>query len=115
MPTLSIPTWILGLVSLALGIFFTFIAPPGRRATFALLDEAAVMGLFLFAAYCLWPIDPNNGWNWLLPGLVLGVIAILIIEFRRFTRYFHNLQYRVRHPYFWYGKFNAWTRRRRRS
>jgi hypothetical protein len=115
MPSLSIPLWILGLISLVLGLFFTFIAPTGRRATFALLDEAAVFGAFVFAAYCLWPVSGNNDWSWILPGIMAGIIAILIIEFRRFTRYFHNLQYRVRHPYFWYGKISSWTRRRRRS
>lgn len=109
----SIPYWLIGIVCLLLGLFFTFVAPPGRRATLAFLDEAAVFLLFVVAAYCLWP-NPQ-GWNWLLPGLAAGIIALLIIEFRRFTRYFVNLQHRMNHPYFWYSKFHSWSRRRRRN
>jgi len=111
---MTIPFPLLGYGSLLLGLLFTFAVPPGRRAHLAFLDELAVFLLFVFASYCLWPIDPNNGWNWLLPGIIAGGLALLIIEFRRWQRYFHNLQYRMRHPYFWYSRFHSYTRRRRR-
>ena len=110
--TISYP--LLGFVSLALGIIFTLIVPPGRRAHLAFLDEAAVFLLFVFASFCLWPLDPKNEWNWFLPGLIAGLIALGIIEFRRFTRYFQNLTYRMRHPYYWYSRAYSWSRRRRR-
>jgi hypothetical protein len=110
--TISFP--LLGLGALLLGLFFTLIAPPGKRAHLAFLDELAVFLLFVFASFSLWPIDPKNEWNWLLPGLIAGAIALAIIEFRRFTRYFSNLQYRMRHPYYWYSRLYRATRRRRR-
>lgn len=110
--TISFP--LLGLGSLLLGLLFTLIVPPGKRAHLAFLDELAVFLLFVFASFCLWPIDPKNEWNWLVPGLIAGALALAIIEFRRFTRYFSNLQYRMRHPYYWYSRFYGATRRRRR-
>lgn len=109
---MTIPYWLLGWVSLALGLLFTFVIPPGRRAHLAFLDELAVFLLFVFASFSLWP--KPQGWNWLWPGIVAGVLALVIVEFRRFTRYFQNLQYRMRHPYFWYSRFHSYTRRRRR-
>ncbi len=112
---MSIPFWFLGIVSFLTGLVFTFIAPPGRRAQWAFLDELLVFLLFVFAAFCVWPLDPENGWNWLLPSVIAGGLALLIIEFRRWKRYFQNLTYRMRHPYYWYSRLHGgYSRRRRR-
>ena len=117
---MTIPSWLIGLGLLALGLVFTFVAPPGRRAQWAFLDELAVFLMFVFASFFLWPLpsDSNNvleGWNWLLPGIIAGGLALFIIEFRRWKRYFQNLTYRMRHPYYWYSRLHGgYSRRRRR-
>lgn len=110
---MTIPFWLLGLISLGLGLVFTLVAPPGRRAAWAFFDELAVFVFFVFAAYCLWPVTSDNDWRWLLPGLIAGGLALLIVEFRRWKRYFQNLTYRMRHPYYWYSRLYSSRRRRR--
>ena len=109
---MTIPIPVLGLASLAIALVIALFAPPGRRGGWALIMSLVVFSLFLVAAYSLWPVDPRNGWNWVLPGAIGGAIAVLILDIRRWARYFTNLTYRMRHPYYWYSRL--YPRRRRR-
>jgi hypothetical protein len=109
---MTIPTPLLGFLSLALAVLIALFAPPLRRGQWAFLMSIAVFGLFVLASFCLWPLDPRNGWNWALPGVIGGGLAVLILDVRRFVRHFQNLTYRMRHPYYWYSRL--YPRRRRR-
>ena len=110
---MTIPQPVLGWGALLIALFLTFIAPPGRRGRWALFSAVFVFGLFVAAAFFIWPLDPNNQWNWLLPGALAGIIGVLIRDVRRSARYFQNITYRMRHPYFWSSRLRP--RRRRRS
>lgn len=110
---MTIPQPVIGVGALLIGLLLTFILPPGRRGRYALLGSIAVFALWVMAAFYLWPLDPRNGWNWVLPGVIAGAVAVVIRDIRRWARYFQNLSYRVRHPYYWYSRFRASRRRRR--
>ena len=110
---MTIPYWLIGLVSLVVAVLMAVAAPPGRRGRWAILMSIVVFGLFLLASYCLWPADPKNSWNWLLPGIIGGVLAVIILDIRRWARYFQNLTHRMRSPYYWYSRMYPFRRRRR--
>ncbi len=110
---MTIPQPLIGWGALLIGLFLAFIAPPGRRGRWAVLSAVFVFGLFVTASFFLWPLDPDKQWNWLLPGALAGIIGVLIRDVRRWARYFQNITYRMRHPYFWYSRLRP--RRRRRS
>ncbi len=108
---MTIPFWLVGIGALIIALLIVFVAPPGRRGSWALVMSLVVFFLVLLAAFSLWPVDPNNGWNWLLPGIIGGGLAVLVLDIRRWLRYFQNLTHRMRHPYYWYSRF--YPRRRR--
>lgn len=110
---MTIPTPLLGIGSLLIVLLIVFVAPPGRRGQWALLMSIVVFALCLLASFCLWPLDPNHQWNWLLPGLIGGVIMVVILDVRRWLRYFQNLTHRMRSPYYWYSRMYPFRRRRR--
>jgi hypothetical protein len=109
---MTIPIPLLGLGALVIGLLIAIVAPPGRRGQWAFVMSIVVFCLFLLASFCLWPIDPNHSWNWLLPGIIGGVLAVIILDIRRWARYFQNLTHRMRSPYYWYSRMASRRRRR---
>lgn len=102
---MTIPEPVVGWGALLIALYLTCLAPPGRRGRNAIIGSVAVAALVFTAAWFLWPAD-----NWLLPAVVASLIAIVIRDVRRWVRYFRNLSYRMRHPYYWYSRL---SRRRR--
>lgn len=109
---MTIPAPVIGLGSLCIAFYLTFLAPPGRRGRNAVLGGAFTVLTVFIAAYFLWPED--GSWNFIIAAAVASVIAVLVRDVRRWVRYFQNLSYRVRHPYYWYGIARRRFRRSRR-
>lgn len=98
---------ILGLACISGGLILTFAWPLGRPRRGHIFLSLSILGLFVFAGYCL---NPANTWTAILIGLGAGVLCVLYRDVRRFLRYFHGKVYRMTHPYYWYGRY---YRRRR--
>ncbi|MBI3763183.1 MAG: hypothetical protein HY260_15155 [Chloroflexi bacterium] len=102
---MTIPEPVIGWGALIAALILTFVAPPGRRGRYAVVGSLVVFGLYLTASWFLWPSD-----NWLVPGIIAGVIGVVIRDIRRWLRFFQGATYRAIHPYYWYSR----ARRRRR-
>lgn len=102
----------LGVLCLIGGLLLTFVYPLGQRRGSHLISEIILIILFVIAAYNLIP----SAWvpsdlGVLAIGFVVGLIAVIYRDVRRFSRFFRGKVYRMSHPYYWYGRM---FRRRRR-
>ena len=107
---MTIPTYILGPALLILGFLLTFIFPIQRGRLWNQLWD--FITFVLFAAG--WVI--SNFWD--LPsnivlGLLCGLAAVLIRDFRLWLVRFRGQIYRRYSPRYWYGRAYDWYDRRR--
>jgi hypothetical protein len=108
---------ILGLAALVLGILLALFLPLGRARSNHLVSTLIIFGLFVVAGILLF--RGLLGWQALLVGAGLGLLAVLYRGLRRWLRYFQGAVYRATHPYYWYGRvwrglFGGGRRTRRR-
>ena len=105
---------VIGLGCLIGALILTFAWPLGRHSGGHIFLSLSIIVLFVLAAYNLIPvtwIPVTDTWKVILIGLVVGLLAVLYRDVRRFLRFFHGRVYRMTHPYYWYGRY---YRRRRR-
>jgi hypothetical protein len=101
-----------GLMCLFFGLALTFFFPIQRGRIQNQLWDLIVLGLFVAAVYFLnlWGFGEN-----IVVGVVVGVVAILIRDFRLWMVRFRDRAYGRGHRYYWYGRArDAYSRRRRR-
>ena len=123
MVTLSYP--LLGIVCLLAGLGITFFWPLGQARRGHLLSEVMILALFVAAGGFLWAggiIPETISWTMsLLAGLVVGIVAVVFRDVRRFIQHFRYETYKWTHPYYWYGRVGravmggGSTQRRRRT
>jgi hypothetical protein len=121
MITLSFP--VMGIMCLlaALGITFFWPIGPSRRNHLAgelvLIVLFVAAGGFIFASG--WLPDSVSWFGAMGLGLIVGIIAVVFRDVRRFINHFRYQAYKYTHPYYWYGRagramFGGSTSRRRR-
>ncbi|MBL8045442.1 MAG: hypothetical protein JNL09_02820 [Anaerolineales bacterium] len=100
-----------GLLCLFFGLALTFFFPIQRGRVQNQLWDLIVLGLFVAGAYFLnlWGLGEN-----IVAGVVVGVAAILIRDFRLWMVRFRDRAYGRGHRYHWYGRARDWYGRRRR-
>jgi hypothetical protein len=108
-----IPPLFLGLVCLFAGLMLT-IGLPIQRGRFRnqlwdFITLALIAGGFWWLN--VWDVVSN-----LVVGLLVGLAAVLVRDFRLWITRFKSQVYRRSHRYYWYGRARDWygTRRRRR-
>ena len=109
---MTIPPWALGWGSLALGLLLTFVFPIQRGRFWNRMWDLITLALFVAGAWFInyWDRLSNVGL-----GLMAGLIAVIIRDFRLWLVRFKGQVYRATHPYYWYGRvYNSYGRRRRR-
>jgi drug/metabolite transporter (DMT)-like permease len=109
--TMTIPSWALGWGSLALALALTFVFPIQRGRFWNQFWDLATLALFVTAAAAINYWDALSNWG---VGLLAGIIAILIRDFRLWKVRFQGQVYRVTHPRYWYGRAYNWYSGRRR-
>jgi hypothetical protein len=112
---MTVPLWFLGLGSLLLGLLLTFVWPIQRGRMRNQLWDLVTLVLFVVAAWGLNVWDPGSN---LVVGLLSGLAAVVVRDFRLWLKRFRDQTYRRSHRYYWYGRARNWyggRRRRRRS
>jgi len=109
---MTIPTYILGPALLVAGLLLTFIFPiqRGRLANqvWDFITFVLFMAGWIISNY--WDLASN-----IILGLIFGVGAILIRDFRLWVVRFKGQVYRRTNPRYWYGQaYGLFDRRRRR-
>ena len=106
-----IPPTILGLVCLTLALLLTFVLPIQRGRLPNQLWDFITLALFVSGAWFIrfWDDLSNIG-----VGVIAGLIAIAIRDFRLWVVRFRGQVYRRSHRYHWYGRARDWYGRRRR-
>jgi hypothetical protein len=112
---MTIPPWVLGLSSLVLGLLLTLVWPIQRGRVRNQLWDLVTLVLFIVAAWGLhlWDVGSN-----LAIGLLTGLAAVVVRDFRLWLKRSGAQTYRRSHRYYWYGRARNWyggRRRRRRS
>ena len=121
MITLSYP--LVGIVCLLAAIAITFFWPLGSSRRNHVFSEVVLVALFVAAAGFLWAgglIPESVPWlTCLFIGLIVGIVAVVVRDVRRFIRHFRYQTYKWTHPYYWYGRVGRAMRggnaRRRRN
>ena len=108
---MTIPPLILGLSCLILGLLLTFVFPIQRGRLSNRLWDLMTLGLFVGGVWFVHYWDPLSN---LGVGLIAGLIAVVIRDFRLWLARFRGQVYRATHPYYWYGRAHRWWSRRRR-
>jgi type II secretory pathway component PulF len=108
---MTIPTSILGPACLVLGLLLTFVLPIQRGRIRNQLWDLITLALFVAGA---WWVNYWDGLSNLGVGVIAGVIAILIRDFRLWKARFRDQVYRRTSPRYWYGRAYGWWGRRRR-
>ncbi len=93
---------VMGLAALALGVLLALFLPLGRARSNHLVSTLVIFGLFVAAGVLLF--REWLGWQALIVGVGLGLLAVLYRGLRRWLRYFQGAAYRATHPYYWYGR-----------
>ena len=108
---MTIPTLILGLGCLGLGLLLTFVFPIQRGRLRNQVWDFITLALFVGAAWWInyWDVVSN-----VVVGLIAGGLAIVIRDFRLWLVRFRSQVYGRRHRYHWYGRASDWYGRRRR-
>ncbi|HZY44142.1 MAG TPA: hypothetical protein VFF70_05255 [Anaerolineae bacterium] len=108
----------LGWICLAAAILLTFFYPLGQLHRSHVVSQAAMFICYVMAAFILIPyewVPQDLGWKALIIGAIVGLLAIIFRDIRRFFRFFHGKIYRMTHPYYWYSRaFRSLSRRQSR-
>jgi hypothetical protein len=106
-----ISPFILGAICLILALLLTFGFPIQRGRFRNQLWDFITLALFVAGAWFIryWDDLSNLG-----VGLIAGLIAIAIRDFRLWMVRFKGQAYGRRHRYHWYGRARDWYGRRRR-
>jgi hypothetical protein len=119
--TLSYP--LIGIVCLLAAVGITFFWPLGPSRRNHLLSEVVIVVLFVAAGGFLWAgglVPESVSWfGAMAVGAVVGIVAVVLRDVRRFIQHFRYQTYKVTHPYYWYGRvgramMGGGGRRRRR-
>jgi hypothetical protein len=105
------PTPLIGGVCLFFGLVLTFGFPIQRGRLNNQLWDLIVLVLFAAGSHFL------NVWGQpisLVAGIVAGIVAVLIRDFRLWLVRFRDRSYGRGHRYHWYGRARDWYGRRRR-
>ncbi len=105
---------VFGLLCLVVALVLTFAWPLGRHSGGHIVLSLFIVVFFMLAAWNLIPvtwIPRENTWQVVLIGLVVGLLAVIYRDVRRFVRFFHGRVYRFTHPYYWYGRYYRPRRR----
>jgi len=108
---MTIPAILLGLGSLILGLLMTFLFPVQRSPFWNRVVDVFTLVLFVVGA---WFVNYWDTWSNLGVGLIAGVVAVVIRDFRLWLTHFKGQVYRATHPYYWYGRAHSWFSGRRR-
>jgi type II secretory pathway component PulF len=108
---MTISTSILGTGCLILALLLTFLLPIQRGRFQNQLWDFITLALFVAGTWFIryWDDLSNLGL-----GVIAGIVAILIRDFRLWTVRFQDRVYRRGHRYHWYGRARDWYGRRRR-
>ncbi len=108
---MTIPIYILGPGMILAGFLLTFILPIQRGRLWNQLWDFITFALFVagFWIFNIWDTASN-----ITLGVIFGVVAILIRDFRLWAVRFRGQMYRRYHPRYWYGRAYDWYGRRRR-
>jgi type II secretory pathway component PulF len=109
---MTIPTIVLGLGCIILGLLLTFIFPIQRGRFRNQLWDFITLALFVAGAWFVNYFD--NALINLVIGALVGFVAILIRDFRLWVARFKGQMYGRSHRYHWYGRAREWYGRRRR-
>ncbi len=106
-----IPPGLLGPGLILLGLLLTFIFPIQRGRLWNQLWDFVTFALFVagFVIFNYWDLASNFAL-----GVIGGVIAIIIRDFRLWLVRFRGQVYRRTSPRYWYGRAYDWYGRRRR-
>ncbi len=107
---MTIPPLILGPGCLVLGLLMTFVIPIQRQRFWNLATDVFTLLLFIAG---VWIINYWDQWSNFGVGLIAGVIAVIIRDFRLWLARFKGQVYRTTHPRYWYGRAYGWYNRRR--
>jgi hypothetical protein len=110
---MSIPPLLIGLACVVLGFLLTLVFPIQRGRLNNQLWDLATLALFVAGAYFINYYDLLSN---LIIGGSVGVVAILIRDFRLWAVRFRDRVYNRSHRYYWYGRARGLfgSRRRRR-
>ncbi len=110
---MTIPPLALGVGGLAFGVLLTLVLPIQRGRRRNQWWDLVTLALFVAGAWwlALWHPAIN-----LAVGAAVGLLAVLIRDFRLWLVRFRDQVYRRSHRYYWYGRARSWYggRRRRR-
>jgi type II secretory pathway component PulF len=109
---MNIPTFILGPACIVAGLLLTFVFPIQRGRFQNQVWDLITLALFIAGAWWIgyWDALSNLG-----VGLIVGIVAVIIRDFRLWKVRFRDQVYRRTSPRYWYGRaYNMWGRRRRR-
>jgi|GEM_PF-867791 len=117
MVTLSYP--LIGIACLLAGLGITLFWPLGQARRGHLMSEIVILVLFVAAGGFLWAgglIPESISWGAsLVIGGIVGIVAVVFRDARRWIRHFQYQAYKWTHPYYWYGRVGrAMTARRER-
>ena len=102
-----ISPYIIGWISLVAAVLLTFFFPLGREHARHFISQLFIFGLFIVAAFILIPsawFGSGAAVKSIVIGVIVGLIAVLYRDVRRFFRFFRGKVYRVSHPYYWYER-----------
>jgi H+/Cl- antiporter ClcA len=108
---MTIPVYLIGPGCLILGLLLTFVFPIQRGRLWNTFWDLVTLVLFVVGTLYIhfWDFWSNVG-----VGLIAGVIAILIRDFRLWVVHFRSQVYRRTSPRYWYGRAYGLLGRRRR-
>ncbi len=108
---MTIPAYLIGPGCLILGLLLTFVFPIQRGRFWNSFWDLVTLVLFVVGTLSIhfWDFWSNVG-----VGLIAGVIAILIRDFRLWVVRFRGQVYRRTSPRYWYGRAYGLLGRRRR-
>ena len=108
---MTIPPFFLGVGCGLFGLLLTFVFPIQRRRLSNQVWAFITLALFVVSSYYLGPFNLLVN---LVLGAIIGLVAILIRDFRLWIARFRGQVYGRSHRYHWYGRARDWYGRRRR-
>ena len=102
-----ISPYVIGWISLVAAVLLTFFFPLGREHARHFISQLFIFVLFIVAAFILIPsawLGSDAAVKSIVLGVIVGVIAVLYRDVRRFFRFFQGKVYRISHPYYWYQR-----------